>query len=217
MISSLRGKIIYRKNNEIVLDVNGVGYQIFISKKVADKIQIVTIKDAIDFVNNKGPEITLVTLLDVKENSLTLYGFIDEKEKEIYKLLISVNGIGPKMAHTILSHLSFEGIVSLITNKSFQSQIKIPGIGVKKLDLISMTLKDKIYKIDKDIDIKQINDSDSDSGEFIRLEALNALMNLGYQRNEGEKIIREVLKLNDNSSRLTTEEIIRKSLEYISK
>lgn len=217
MISSLRGKIIYRKNNEIVLDVNGVGYQVFISKKVADKIQIVTLKDAIDFINNKGPEITLVTLLDVKENSLTLYGFIDEKEKEIYKLLVSVNGIGPKMAHTILSHLSFEGIVSLITNKSFQSQIKIPGIGVKKLDLISMTLKDKIYKIDKDIDIRETNDEGQQSGEFIRLEALNALMNLGYLRGEGEKIIREVLKNSENSSKLTTEEIIRKSLEYISK
>lgn len=217
MISSLRGKVIHKKNNEIVLDVNGVGYQIFISKKVADKILNPPVTGLTDITKNLNSEITIVTFLDVKENSLTLYGFFDEKEKEIYRMLISVNGIGPKMAHTILSHLSFEGIVSLITNKNFQSQIKIPGIGIKKLELISMTLKDKIYKIDKDINMSQTDSGENQSGDFIRLEALNALMNLGYLRNEGEKIIREVLKQNENSPQLTTEEIIRKSLEYISK
>ncbi|HMS66085.1 MAG TPA: Holliday junction ATP-dependent DNA helicase RuvA [Ignavibacteria bacterium] len=217
MISSLRGRIIHRKNNEIVLDVNGVGYQVFISKKVSDKIQNLPVTSLADITQNKNPEITIITFLDVKENSLTLYGFIDEKEKEMYKLLISVNGIGPKMAHTILSNLSFEGIVSLISNKSFQSQIKIPGIGIKKLELISMTLKDKIYKIDKGIEISDTGEGENQTGDFIRLEALNALMNLGYLRNEGEKIIREVLKQNENSGQLTTEDIIRKSLEYISK
>jgi len=213
MISLLRGKVIHRKNNEIVLDVHGVGYQIFISKKLADKIsrQSTVISADLD------PDVTVITFLDVKENSLTLYGFTDEREKEIFKLLISVNGIGPKMSHTILSHISFEEIVSLISNKSSQTFFKIPGIGAKKLELISMTLKDKIYKIDKDIDISETTSGNQNSGEYVRLEALNALMNLGYLRNEGEKIIREVLKENDSKKEFSTEDIIRKSLEYISK
>ncbi|MEO8665763.1 MAG: Holliday junction branch migration protein RuvA [Ignavibacteria bacterium] len=204
MISSLRGKVIYINKNEIIIDVNGVGYSVSISKKVAEKITAIDI------------EYTVVTYLDVKENSLHLYGFIDEKEREMYKLLISVNGIGPKIAHTILTYLSFEEVISIITNKSFSSQMKIPGIGSKKLELISMSLKDKIYKIDRDLDLNRIETSSMQSNEYFRLEALNALMNLGYMRNEAEKIIREVLKQTE-SAELSTEEIIRKSLEYISK
>lgn len=204
MISSLRGKVIYKSNNEIIIDVNGVGYSVSISKKAAEKITDLNL------------EYTVITYLDVKENSLHLYGFIDEKEREMYKLLISVSGIGPKIAHSIFTHLSFEQVISIITNKSFSSQIKIPGIGSKKLELISMSLKDKIYKIDKDADFRQIETSSMQANEYFRLEALNALMNLGYMRNEAEKIIREVLKLNDSVD-LSTEEIIRKSLEYISK
>ncbi len=204
MISSLRGKVIYKYNNEIIIDVNGVGYGVSISKMAAQKLTDLNL------------EYTIITYLDVKENSLHLYGFIDEKEREMYKLLISVSGIGPKIAHSILTHLSFEEVISIITNKSFSSQIKIPGIGSKKLELISMSLKDKIYKIDKDLDFKQIETSSMQSNDYYRLEALNALMNLGYQRNEAEKIIREVLKFNE-SAELSTEELIRKSLEYISK
>lgn len=205
MISLLRGKLINKVNNEIILDVNGVGYQILISKKVSEK------------VTELNTEYTVITYLDVKENSLQLFGFVDEKEREMYRLLLSVSGIGPKIAHNILAHISFEEIISLITNKSFISQIKIPGIGTKKLELISMTLKDKVYKIDKEISSNQFEMPASGSDEFVRLEALNALMNLGYLRSEAEKIIRDVLKQNESQTKFTTEEIIRKSLEYISK
>ena len=208
MISSLKGSVIYRSKNEVILDVNGVGYQIFISKKISELI-----------VSKQGePEAVhmIITYLDVKENSLTLYGFIDEKEKEIFKLLISVNGIGPRMAHNILTHLSFEEVISIISDKSFAANIKIPGIGVKKLELISMTLKDKIFKLDSDYFTREEDSAQGSAPEFTRYEALSALMNLGYQRNEAEKIIREVLK-QEGSSKLSTEEFIRKSLEYISK
>jgi len=202
MISLLRGKLIHKNKNQVILDVNGVGYHVFISKKTSEKLTEI------------NSEYTVITYLDVKENSLQLFGFIDEKEKEIYKLLISVSGIGTKIAHGILTHLSFEEIISLISNSPSSAHIKIPGIGSKKLELISLTLKDKIYKIDKDID--QYEDMAVSSADSTRYEAMNALMNLGYLRGEAEKIIREVLKQNE-SIKLTTEEIIRKSLEYISK
>ena len=209
MISLLKGKLIHRNKNEIILDVNGVGYQIFISKKVSDFIN--------DKLTDVSSELTIHTHLDVKENSLTLFGFIDEKEKEMFKLLISVNGIGPKIAHNILTHISFEEIVSLISGSGLSYQIKIPGLGQKKLELISMTLKDKVYKIDIDADFKKSRQASAGNNDYARLEALNALMNLGYMRNDGEKIIREVLKANEPEIKLTTEDIIRKCLEYISK
>lgn len=204
MISSLRGRLINKNNYEIVLDVSGVGYQIFISKSVRDRL------------TEMNSEYSVITYLDVKENSMQLFGFIDEKEREVFKMLISVSGIGPKLAHTILTHLSFEEITGIISDSSVLSRIKIPGIGIKKLELISMTLKDKVYKLDSEADYKYGESANIKSGEFTRLDALNALMNLGYQRNDAEKLIREVLKQNGDK-KLSTEEIIRKSLEYISK
>ncbi|MBV6479448.1 MAG: Holliday junction ATP-dependent DNA helicase RuvA [Ignavibacteria bacterium] len=205
MISSLRGKLIHKFRNEIILDVNGVGYHIFISKSLSEK------------VTDLNSEYFMLTYLDVKENSLMLYGFSDEKEREVFKLLISISGIGAKMSHSILSNLTFGELINVITNTKGFSTVKIPGIGSKKLELISMSLKDKIYRIDADAEIKARSGAMGEGSEFMRFEAMNALMNLGYQRNDAEKIIREVLKQSERGMLLNTEEIIRKALEYISK
>lgn len=203
MIAVLKGKILSRKNHEIVLDVNGVGYQLFVSKK------------AFDSCTSTEDEYTLHTYLDVKEASLLLYGFADEKEKEIFKLLISVNGIGAKLAHTILANASFEDIVSLIMGNN-RFAVKIPGLGSKKLEVVTMTLKDKIFKLEN-MEAETISAGGViNEKENSRYEALTALLNLGYNRNDAEKIIREVLKETSNQN-LSTEEIIRKSLEYITK
>lgn len=201
MIGLLRGKILSRKNNELILDVNGVGYHIFVSKTVFENC------------TSLEEEYIIYTYLDVKENSLQLYGFSDEKEKEIFKLLISVSGIGTKLAHTVLSNAGFEDIVNLITGNN-RFAFKIPGLGSKKLELVTMTLKDKIFKLEH---LESAELQTTGTGEFkenSRYEALSALLNLGYNRADAEKIIREVLKESQNTN-LNTEEIIRKSLEYI--
>lgn len=208
MIAILRGKILSRKNNELVLDVNGVGYHLFVSKK------------AFDLCTSSEEEYILYTYLDVKESSLQLFGFADEKEKEIFKLLLTVNGIGAKLAHTILSNAGFEDIVALIMGNN-RFAMKIPGLGAKKLELVTMTLKDKIFKLEHMEEAEPMNAGASGSGmvtekENSRYEALSALLNLGYNRNDAEKIIREVLKESSNIN-LNTEELIRKSLEYITK
>ena len=204
MISSLKGYLIYTGRNEIILDVNGVGYSISISKKVMENL--CQLKE--DF--------QVLTYLDVKENSLTLYGFYDEKEREIFKLLITVNGISSKTAHKILSYAGFEDIIGLITSDF--AKIKIPGIGPKKLDLISMTLRDRVFKITEETGTPvqtTAGGSDFFAKEQSRLDALNALMNLGYARNEAEKLIREVLKENSDKG-LSTEDLVKKALLYIS-
>jgi Holliday junction DNA helicase RuvA len=162
-------------------------------------------------------EYSLITYLDVKENALNLYGFYDEKEKEIFKMLISVSGISAKTANTILYYATFEEIIGLISNKTSFSVVKIPGIGPKKIDMISLALKDRIFKISDD-SLPDLNTriENLTGNEQARFDALNALLNLGYQRSDAEKIIREVLKENQNVT-LTTEDIIKKSLNYISK
>lgn len=206
MIETLKGILRQQKKNKILLEVNGIGYGIFVSKKVIDNLCPI------------GEDFQIITHLDVKEDSLTLYGFFDEKEKEIFKLLNTVSGISSKTAHNILSYAGFAEIIGLITDKQNIRNIKIPGIGSKKIDLISIALRDKILKLSIDSETEEELKSksiDITSRDQSRLEAATALMNLGYQRNEAEKLIREVLKLNE-SVELTTEEIIKKSLELIS-
>jgi Holliday junction DNA helicase RuvA len=206
MIETLKGILRQQKKNKILLEVNGIGYGIFVSKKVIDNLCPI------------GEELQIITNLDVKEDSLTLYGFFDEKEKEIFKLLNTVSGISSKTAHNILSYAGFAEIIGLITDKHNIRNIKIPGIGSKKIDLISIALRDKILKLSIDSETEEelkLKSIDITSRDQSRLEAATALMNLGYQRIEAEKLIREVLKLNE-SVELTTEEIIKKSLELIS-
>ena len=205
MISYLNGILKHRHRNEIVLDVNGVGYSVFVSKRVLENIPVI------------NEQYSLITYLDVKENALNLYGFYDEKEKEIFKMLISVSGISAKTANTILYYATFEEIIGLINNKTSFSAVKIPGIGPKKIEMISLALRDKIFKISDDVQSDSMRRIENLSGnDQSRFDALNALLNLGYQRSDAEKIIREVLKENSDLT-LTTEDIIKKSLNYISK
>jgi Holliday junction DNA helicase RuvA len=201
MISSLRGKLISVRENEVLLDVNGVGYHIFVTKRLSSTIE------------NPDTEYTIITHLDVKENSLILYGFADEKERELFKLLIGVSGVGPKLAHNVLTHSTFEEVMGLITGTN--RGIKIPGLGAKKIELITMTLKDKIFKITTEGDMVSGDSPVYDSRDKNVLEAVNALMNLGYSKNEADRIINEVTKSGDVSG-LSTEEIIRRSLQYSS-
>lgn len=204
MISYLKGKLIHAGSNEILLDVNGVGYSVFITRKVRESLP------------ELNGDFSLITYLDVKENSLTLYGFFDVKEKEIFKLLVTVNGISCKTAHNILSYAGFEDIVGLITNRNALSGLKIPGIGTRKIEMISVALKDKVFKLSSELGeekITSITGTDVFAKEQSRLDALNALLNLGYSRAEGERIIREVLKANPDVP-FTTEELIKKALGF---
>ncbi len=204
MISSVKGILESAGKNEITVDVNGIGFNIFVTKSVMNSLPAL------------NSEIKIITYLDVKENALNLYGFSDVREKELFKLLLTVSGISCKSAHNILSHSGFVEIIGLITGKGYAG-IKIPGIGAKKLEMISMSLKDKIFKISTDdFDVAaNIPQGGFSENEQYRLEALNALMTLGYARSEAEKLIREVIKQNPDE-KLNTENLIKKSLELIS-
>ena len=200
MISLLKGKILSKKNFEILLDVNGIGFSVFISKKLSEML------------NQPEEEKSIVTYLDVKETGMNLYGFSGEAEREIFKMLLSVNGISAKSAHTILCYTLPEDLIQFIMDKRNADLIKIPGIGAKKLDLIYVTLHDKISKISQNIksdDLPEISGADQP-----RLEALNALLNLGYTRSEAERLIRDVLKTFEGK-KYTTGDLVKAALEYI--
>ena len=204
MIASIRGTLTHKQKSEAVIEAGGVGYHVYLSLTAS---QLLT---------ETGKEYSILTYLDVKENSMQLFGFTDMREREIFRLLISVSGIGPKLAHAFLSSLSFDEIVGAIAGGGKGFPVRVPGLGQKKLELISMSLKDKIFRIGLDEITGETPKGFPAEADMTRLEALNALINLGYQRTDAEKIIREALKSAGGGS-ISTEELIRKSLEFISK
>ncbi len=206
MISFIKGKIVKNNIRDIIIEAGNIGYHIYITKKLYELI-----KDSTD-------EVSIYTYMDVKENSVALYGFFDEKEREIFKLLISVSGISTKTAHNILSHIGFEEIIRLITGKQSLSSVKIPGLGIKKMEIISTSLKDKIVKLSSLEfleSIPSLSPKDLSEREQCRLEALTALMNLGYIRTEAEKLIREAIKM-FGDEKYNTGDLIKKALEVAS-
>ncbi len=170
MIGYLKGKVIKKNLDSAIIDVNGVGYYVFMPLSTLTKIEI-----------NSITELFIFTI--IRENSFELYGFFSEKELEVFKKLITVPKIGAKLACVILSGLSVEKIINAIENRNISLLCSIPGIGKKTAERICIDLKDKFSKIkEKSIDTQDI-EKDLES----------ALLNLGFKKNEIENIIKEVI------------------------
>lgn len=192
MIGYLTGKIISSKPTQIILDVNGVGYLVNISISTFEKISD---KDTV----------SLFIHTSVKEDSITLFGFYTQSEKEMFELLISISGIGPKVSLGILSGISVDDLKDAIANGNVSRLIAIPGIGRKTAERVVLELRNKVDSIKADGSIKITSAKD---------EAISALATLGYQRQLAEKVVRDLLSENVNYS---LEELIRKALAGLNK
>ena len=163
MISFIRGKKVEVDPSKLVLDVNGIGYEINISLRTYSKIKD---KD----------EINIHTYLNVKEDSHTLYGFNNKSEKQIFLSLLSINGVGPSTAIMILSSISADELNKAIISSDVNKIKSVKGIGLKTAERIILELKDKIS-------IDDINDDFSHSFDnTIKDEALSALSSLGISK-----------------------------------
>lgn len=179
MINFIRGRVLSKNDNILVLDVNGVGFSIFLTKNTIDKIEI-------------GKEYSFFTYFAVKEDRFELYGFENEKEKEIFLSLISVQSIGEKSAMNILSTLGYDNLIDALQRGEHTPFLSVKGIGDKTAKRIVLELKGKLsFK------------------EEIPEEAILGLIKLGYTRKDAEDKVRNVLK---NKKDLTTEEIIKEVL-----
>ena len=192
MIGYLTGKIISSKPTQILLDVNGVGYSVNISINTFERI-------------SEKEIISLFIHTSVKEDSITLFGFFTQSEKEMFELLISISGIGPKLALSILSGINVDDLKFAISNGNVSRLIAIPGIGRKTAERVVLELRSKVDTIKVDGMIKEISAKD---------EAISALSTLGYQRQISEKVVRDLLIENPNYS---LEELIRKALAGLNK
>lgn len=193
MIGFLSGKIISSKPTKILLDVNGVGYSVNISINTFENI-------------SDKESVSLFIYTAVREDSITLYGFYTESEKQMFELLISITGIGPRLAQSILSGIQTDDLKDAIQRGDISRIIAVPGIGRKTGERLVLELKNKVDMISEE-GKKEIPFS-------IKKEAMAALTTLGYNSKVADTIIRDVLSAEPN---LSLEELIKKSLSSLNK
>ena len=193
MIAHIQGKLVEKTPTEVVIECHGVGYEIHISLHTYSQIP-------------DSENVKLYTFLQIKEDAHSLFGFADKKERELFKLLISVSGIGASIARTMLSSLNPEQIIQAIAANDVGTVQSIKGIGLKTAQRVILDLKDKVLKI------YAIEEISSGSYNTNKEEALSALEVLGYIRKNAEKVVEKIIV---NSPNATVEQLIKQALKVL--
>ena len=183
MIASLNGKVIFKVPEGIVLDVNGVGYQVHVPLDLKERI-------------GKGDSLFLYIFQVVRQDTLALYGFETLEGREYFQLLITVDGVGPKLALNILSSLNPDAIRRSVLNEQSDVFTRVPGVGKRTAQKIQLYLQDKIAKVDGLVISAGFTDSDT--------EVLDALTSLGYSVVEAQAALQSIPRdaPDDTESRL---------------
>ncbi len=193
MITQIRGRLVEKNPTEVVVDCNGVGYLLHISLNTFSSLPA-------------NENVILYTHLSIREDAHTLFGFINKTEREVFKLLISVSGVGPSIARTMCSSMTSEEIQNAIASENVNLIQSVKGIGAKTAQRVIVDLKDKILKT-FDIDAISVETSNTNKDE-----ALSALEVLGFQKKQSDKVVNAVLKENPDAS---VEKIIKLALKNL--
>ena len=193
MITFLRGKLVEKNHTDVVLECNGVGYFVNISLHTFSLLP-------------EGESIMLYTYLHIKEDAHTLYGFAQKSEREIFKLLISVSGVGTSIARTMLSSLEPGQVKQAIATGDVRTIQGVKGIGAKTAQRVILDLKDKILKV---YDIDEISTIASNTNKD---EALSALETLGFARKQAERVCDSIVREDPQAS---VESIIKLALKKL--
>jgi holliday junction DNA helicase RuvA len=201
MIAQLRGTLVLITPAEVVIDCAGVGYSVAVSTISSEKLPAI------------GEPVTLLTAMIVREDAMQLFGFTTDAERDIFRLLISIPGIGPKIAITILSAGNLAELQETIMQGDLVRLQKLPGVGKKTAERIVVELRDKIAKVEG------FEQSPEDAVQTatqrgVRDETLAAMTKLGYQRAVAEKAIRTALQA-EPATVFTVETLLRKSLRNV--
>ncbi|MDB4206984.1 Holliday junction branch migration protein RuvA [Flavobacteriaceae bacterium] len=193
MITQIRGRLVEKNPTYVVVDCAGVGYMLHISLQTFSAL-------------SDDENVRLFAHLSVREDAHTLFGFFSKTEREVFKLLISVSGVGPSIARTMLSSMSSEEVQNAIASENVTLIQSVKGIGLKTAQRVIVDLKDKILKT-FDIDELSLNTNNTN-----KEEALSALEVLGFNRKQSEKAIAVILKDSPNE---TVELLIKKALKNL--
>jgi Holliday junction DNA helicase RuvA len=176
MIAHLRGRLLFKAPNQVIVDCNGVGYDVAISVSTFSELP------------REGAEVALHIHTHVREDQIALFGFAETQEKRLFERLLTISGIGPKLAITVLSGISPERLVAAIRGSDHATLTKIPGIGKKTAERVVLELKDKLE--DMAVPVAAGAGYSTPVGE----DALSALVNLGYARPVAQKAIETAIE-----------------------
>ncbi len=201
MYAYLKGVLVSATTSQVVVDIHGIGYLLFIPHRVLDQLPAI------------GQSVQLFTTFVVREFAHSLYGFINEYERDVFDVLMNITGIGPKLALSLIGHLTLPALQEAIAEQDLRTLCKVPGVGKKTAERLIVELKDKLahllhfemadYAVATKIDPKNQNFQD----------AILALINLGYTQSAAQKAVKQSLQEWDEEADLAG--LITLALKYI--
>jgi Holliday junction DNA helicase RuvA len=186
MIAFLRGRVHNKQPNRVIVDVSGVGYDVHVPLSTFYNL------------GDEGAEVSLRVHTHVREDTLQLYGFLTELERQLFERLIAISGIGPKLAIVVLSGMEPRDLMAAVQRADVARLTTIPGIGKKTAERIVLELKDRLAQIAVPVAAEPA--AAASSADQLRADLLSALLNLGYHRQQAEKAIDATVTSNPNAS-----------------
>jgi holliday junction DNA helicase RuvA len=205
MIATLSGVLFVKQPNHVIIDVGGVGYEVLISGRTYDRLP------------DSGDEVFLYIHTSVREDAITLYGFAKAEEKELFLLLNTVSGVGPKLALGILSGISAPELGEALTRKNMARLTALSGVGKKTAERMCVELKDKVakYYVPRSGAERMPAEEEMMEEDSIR-DVLSALTNLGYPQALARQAVRRVQKLHPETiGGMKIEDLIREALRTL--
>ena len=196
MIGQLRGTLVDKRPNQVLVDVSGVGYQVSIPLSTFYAL------------GDLRQEVTLLIHMHLREDSIALYGFLTAREKQFFELLISASGVGPGLALKILSGMSVEELAPAIRRGDLAQLVRIPGVGKKTAERIVVELRDKLAAMEVPEEARPA------SRTGLEADVVSALLNLGYDRRAAEKAVEEAQR---NGAGAGFEALLRATLQQLSR
>jgi holliday junction DNA helicase RuvA len=200
MIASLQGILTFKSPGYITVEVHGIGYRVF--------IPLSTFYELAD----EGSSISLNIFTAVREDAIHLYGFRTPEEKKLFELLLSVNGIGPKLAINLLSGISSADFIRAVFTEDRQTLTKIPGVGKKMADRMILELRDRVIKLDTDAAREETKEERT--LDAVREDALSALVNLGYKKSYARSVFDQIA--DGSSQQWNLEDLLKEALKRLS-
>jgi holliday junction DNA helicase RuvA len=197
VIAQISGTLAQKAPGELIVDVGGVGYQVFIPLNVFYRLPEI------------GARVTLYIHTHLREDALQLFGFQEATEKQVFLLLNSVAGIGPKLAINILSGIAADELARAIKEGDQLRLVSIPGVGKKLAERMIVELRDKFATFQAQVTETPV----ASNGSELMQDAVSALVNLGYRKAEVEKSVRDTIQ----AGNITLEEVIKEALRRISR
>jgi holliday junction DNA helicase RuvA len=206
MIASLRGELSYRSTDSLIIDVGGVGYEVFVSRLNQERLPAI------------GQQIFLHIHTEVREDALTLYGFPEQTEKKIFLLLLAVSGVGPKQALNVLSGMPVAELAAAIRDGDIGRLTRIQGVGKKTAERLCLELKEKVrFMPELEMPTTSAIATDPETGDQRSADAISALVNLGYPPARAREALKAVRLRTppETFAAMALEELLRQALRSL--